>query len=125
MGLRWIEKNLNYRESQASTLEDIHASHKIRRMFATDCHRQHIQTHRTSLCRKQEFCRAITIFGIYQIRCGTKGEAEIAEYYFGNLVEHDDDPKCSVLLKLHLSNAIKSLNTETMLNHVFSNHLEL
>ena len=36
------------------------------------------------------------------------------------MIERDDNPKCSVLLKLDLTNAFKSLNRETTLNHVFS-----
>ena len=44
---------------------------------------------------------------------------------FRNRIERDDNPKCTVLLKLDFKNAFNSLNRETMLNHVFSNRPEL
>ena len=64
-------------------------------------------------------------FGNVQVGCGTKRGAEIAVHSFRNLIERDDNPKCTVLLKLDLKNAFNSLNRETMLNHVFSNRPEL
>ena len=64
-------------------------------------------------------------FGNVQVRCGTKRGAEIAAHSFRNLIERDDNPKCTVLLKLDFKNAFNSLNRETMLNHVFSNRPEL
>ena len=60
-------------------------------------------------------------FGNVQVGCGTKRGAEIPAHSFRNLIERDDDPKCTVLLKLDFKNAFNSLNRETMLNHVYSN----
>ena len=57
-----------------------------------------------------------------QVGCGTKRGAEIAAHSFRNLIERDDNPKCTVLLKLNFKN---SLNRETMVNHVYSNRPEL
>ena len=37
-------------------------------------------------------------FGNVQVGCGTKRGAEIAAHSFRNLVERDDNPKCTVLL---------------------------
>ena len=63
--------------------------------------------------------------GKVQVGCGTKLGAEIAAHSFRNLIERDDNPKCTVLLKLDFKNAFNSLNRETMLNHVYSNRPEL
>ena len=41
-------------------------------------------------------------FGNQQVGCGTKRGAEIAAHLFRNLIERDDDPNCTVLLKLAL-----------------------
>ena len=60
-------------------------------------------------------------FGNVQVGCGTKRGAEIAAHSFRNLIELDDNPKCTVLFKLDFRNAFNSLNRETMLNHVYSN----
>ena len=38
-----------------------------------------------------------------------------------NLIERDDNPKSTVVLKLIFKNDFNSLKTETRLNHVFSN----
>ena len=57
-------------------------------------------------------------FGNVQVGCSTKRGAEIAAHSFRNLIERDDNPKCTVLLKLDFKKAFKSLNRETMLNHV-------
>ena len=64
-------------------------------------------------------------FGNVQVGCGTKRRAEIAAHSFRNLIERDDNPKRTVLLKLDFKNAFNSLNRETMLNHVYSNRPEL
>ena len=64
-------------------------------------------------------------FGNVQVGCGTKRGAEIAAHSFQNLIERDDNPKCTVLLKLDFKNAFNSLNRETMLNHVYSKRPEL
>ena len=64
-------------------------------------------------------------FGNVQVGCGTKRGAEKAAHLFRNLNERDDNPKCTVLLKLDFKNAFNSLNRETMLNHVYSNRPEL
>ena len=64
-------------------------------------------------------------FGNVQVRCGTKRGSEIAAHSFRNLIERDDNPKCTFLLKLDFKNAFNSLNRETMLNHVYSNRPEL
>ena len=64
-------------------------------------------------------------FGNVQVGCGTKRGAEIAAHSFRKLIERDDNPKCTVLLKLDFKNAFNSLNRETMLNHVYSNRPEL
>ena len=55
-------------------------------------------------------------FGNVQVGCGTKPAQS-----FRNLIERDDNSKCTVLLKLDFKNAFNSLNRETMLNHVYSN----
>ena len=39
--------------------------------------------------------------------------------------KREDNPKCTVLLKLDFKNAFSSLNRETMLNHVYSNRPNL
>ena len=39
-------------------------------------------------------------FGNVQVGCRTKRGAEIAAHSFRNLIERDDNPKCTVLLKL-------------------------
>ena len=57
------------------------------------------------------------IFENVQVGCGTKRGAEIAAHSFRNLIERNDNPKCTVFLN--------SLNRETMLNHVYSNRPEL
>ena len=64
-------------------------------------------------------------FGNLRVGCGTKRGAEIAASSFRNLFEHNDNPKCTVLLKLDFKNAFNSLNRETMLNHVYSSRPEL
>ena len=61
-------------------------------------------------------------FGNVQVGCGTKRGAA---HSFRNLIERDDNPKCTVLLKLDFKYAFNSLNRETMLNHVYSNCPEL
>ena len=43
--------------------------------------------------------------------------AEIATFSFRNLIEYDEYPMCSVLLKFDFSNAFNSLNRKTMLNY--------
>ena len=50
--------------------------------------------------------------------------AKIAAHSFRNLIECDDNPKCTFLLKLDFKNVFNSLNRETMLNHVYSNRPE-
>ena len=72
-----------------------------------------------ALSERQNFFRNV------QVGCGTKRGAEIAAHSFRNLIERDDNPKCTVLLKLDFKNAFNSLNRETMLNHVYSNRPEL
>ena len=72
-----------------------------------------------ALSERQKF------FGNVQVGCGTKRGAEIAAHSFRNLIERDDNPKCTVLLKQDFRNAFNSLNRKTMLNHVYSNHPEL
>ena len=74
---------------------------------------------------KQGPLREIKFFGNEQVRYGTKRGAEIAAHSFRNLIERDDNPKCSVLLKLDFKNVFNSLNRETMLNHVYSNCTDL
>ena len=74
---------------------------------------------------KQGPLRATVFFGNVQVGCGTKRGAEIAAHPFRNLIERDDNPNCTVLLKLDFKNAFNSLNRETMLNHVYSNRPEL
>ena len=64
-------------------------------------------------------------FGNVQVGFVTKRGAELAAHSFRNLIERDDNPKCTVLLKLDFKNAFNSLNRETMLNHVYSNSPEL
>ena len=64
-------------------------------------------------------------FGNVQVGYGTKQGAEIAALSFRNLIERDDNPKCTVLLQKYFKNAFNSLNRETMLNHVYSNRPEL
>ena len=54
-------------------------------------------------------------FGNVQVGCGSKRGAEIAAHSFRNLIERDDNPKCTVFLKLDFKNAVNSLNRETML----------
>ena len=49
-------------------------------------------------------------FGNVQVGCGTKRVAEIAAHSFRNLIGRDDNPKCTVLLKLNFVNAFNSLN---------------
>ena len=49
-------------------------------------------------------------FGNVQVGCGTKRVAEIAAHSFRNLIERDDNPKCTVLLKVDFRNAFNSLN---------------
>ena len=67
-------------------------------------------------------------FGKTQVGYGTKREAEIAAHSFRNLIERDDNPKCTVI-KLDFKNdfkiAFNSLNRETMLSHVYSSRPEL
>ena len=65
------------------------------------------------------------IFGSFQIGCVTKGGAEIALHSFRILIERDDNPKRSILLKLDFSNVFTSLNRETMLIQSFSDRPEL
>ena len=48
-------------------------------------------------------------FGNVQVGCGTKRGAEIAAHSFRNLIERDDNPKCTVFLKLDFKNAFNSL----------------
>ena len=67
------------------------------------------------------FSERQNFFGNVQVGCGTKRGAEIAAHSFRNLIERDDNPKRTVLLKLDFKNAFNSLNRETMLNHVYSN----
>ena len=62
--------------------------------------------------------------GNEQVGCGTKRGAQIAAQSFRNLTVCEDNPKCTVLLKLDFKNAFNSLNREKMLNHVFSNRPE-
>ena len=64
-------------------------------------------------------------FGNVQVGCDNTRGAEIAAHSFRNLIERDDNPKCSVRIKLDFKNAFNSLNRETMLNHVYSNRPEL
>ena len=64
-------------------------------------------------------------FGNVQVGCGTKRGAGIAAHSFGNLIECDENPKCTVLLKLDFRTALNSLNRETRLKHVYSNRPEL
>ena len=64
-------------------------------------------------------------FGNVQVGCGTKRGAEIAAHSFRNLIERDDNPKCTVLLKLDFKNAFNSLDRETTLNNVYSGRSEL
>ena len=64
-------------------------------------------------------------FGNVQVGCGTERGAESAAFCFRNLIERDDNPKCTVLLNLDFKNAFHSLNKEKMLNHVFSNRPEM
>ena len=52
-------------------------------------------------------------FGNLQVKCGTKRGAEIAAHLFRNLTERDDNPNCTVLLKLDFKNAFNSPNRET------------
>ena len=66
-----------------------------------------------------------TFFGNVQVRCGTKRGAEIAAHTFRCLIERDDNPKSTVLLKIDFKNAFNSLNRETMLNQVYSNRPEV
>ena len=65
------------------------------------------------------------LFGNVQLECSTKRGAEVAAHSFQNFNERDDNPKCTVLLKLDFKNAFNSLNRETMLSHVYSNRPEL
>ena len=83
------------------------------RRIASDC------AGSKALSERQNF------FGNVQLGCGTKRGAEIAAHSFRNLIERDDNPKCTVLLKLDFKNAFNSLNRETMLNHVYSNRPQL
>ena len=64
-------------------------------------------------------------FGNVQVGFVTKRGAELAAHSFRNLIERDDNPKCTVLLKLDFKNAFNSLNRKTMLNHVYLNRPEL
>ena len=70
---------------------------------------------------KQGPLRATKFFGNVQVGCGTKRGAEIAAQSFRKLIERDNNPKCTVVLKLDFEIAFNSLNRETMLNHVYSN----
>ena len=65
------------------------------------------------------------VFENVQDECGTKRGAQIAAHSFRNLIEREDNPKCTVLLKIDFENAFNFLNRETMLNHVYSNRTEL
>ena len=58
-------------------------------------------------------------FGKVQVGCGNKRGVEVAAHSFRNLIERDENPKRTVLLKLDFTNAFNSLNRDTMLNHVF------
>ena len=60
-------------------------------------------------------------FGNVQVGCDTTRGTEIAAHSFRDLIERDDNSKCTVLIKLDFKNAFNSLNRETMLNHVYSN----
>ena len=64
-------------------------------------------------------------YGNVQVGCGTILGAEKAAHAFRNLNERDENPKCTVLLKLDFKNTFNSLTRETMLNHVFSKRPEL
>ena len=70
-----------------------------------------------ALAERQNF------FGNVQAGCGTKRGAEIAAHSFRNLIGRDNNPKCTVLLKLDFKNAFNSFNRETRLNHVFFSNL--
>ena len=58
-------------------------------------------------------------FGNVQVGCGTKRAAEITAHSFRNLIERNDNTKCTVFLKIDFKIAFNSLNRETMLNHVY------
>ena len=45
--------------------------------------------------------------------------------FFENLIERDDNSKCSILPNMFSRKTIHSLDKETMLNHIFSNRPEL
>ena len=63
-------------------------------------------------------------FGNVQVGCGTKRGAKIAAHSFRNVIERDDNPNCTVLLKLDFKNAFNSLNRETS-RPVYSSRPEL
>ena len=59
-----------------------------------------------ALSERQNFFRNVLV------GCGNKRGAEIAAHSFRNLIERDDNPKCTVLSKLDFKNAFNSLNRE-------------